>query len=251
MTSKNSLKYIKSTRDFLYNLGFKGDLKLGVYNLNSKKGYSLGGDDIGWAASIIKVPIMVSVLDQINQSKLSLEDKLKVNHDLALEEYDYVTSLPEGSELKIRDLIGYMISYSDNEATNILVDKVGIENVNKKIWDMGMKKTMLGHLLAPGVPRYSSKFNKDGSNITCPNDMVEIFKQIYNAKDKRLSNFEKAGSIYFLSNTSPSYLGLGFISSENIKSKVGVISDVDCGRDVHEVGIMNNELIEVNFKNIV
>ena len=78
-----------------------------------------------------------------------------------------------------------MILESDNEATNILVDQIDVDTLNRSMWNLGMCNTMFGHLLCPGVPRYTSAFNEDGSNITSPNDMNLALRHIY---DDRFSS---------------------------------------------------------------
>lgn len=105
-----------------------------------------------------------------------------------------------------------------------------------------MERSMLGHLLCPGVPRYTSQFNPDGSNITTPNDMVTLTRHIYDKNFSKLDKETRAFSNAFLSLTRPAYISTRNMADRTIKAKIGVISDPDAGSDIHETGIIDDNL---------
>lgn len=219
------------------------EIKVSVHDISDNIHASVYGNKPGWAASIIKLPVMVSALKEIEKGRLTLETELEVNHKYTLEPYDYASRLPEGSMIKVRDLVYHMIVESDNEATNILAKEIKISTINRYTKRLGLENTMLGHLLCPKVPRYRSRINQDGSNITCPDDMVRIIRHIYEPSFSKLSPKVRALSNLFLSYTTPSYLNQGVFKDRVIKSKVGCISDETGRKDIHEAGIMDDHLI--------
>ncbi|MBR9706219.1 serine hydrolase [Candidatus Pacearchaeota archaeon] len=228
------------------------DIKVSVHDLTTGEIASVNGKKFGWAASIIKVPVMVSALKEIYDGDLSLKTKLPINHEFLLEHTDYVSGLPLGTKLSVAELIYHMMVTSDNEATNILADYIGgPQTINKTMRELGMKKSMLGHLLCSGVPRYTSKINPDGSNITTPDDMVKVMRHIYDPNFSKLAEPIRKAADRFFSFTSPSFLDFGGFKKKNIKAKVGHISDHDDGSDIHEVGIINNDLIVCMMANKV
>lgn len=97
--------------------------------------------------------------------------------------------------------------------------------------------------LEENVPRYTSEFNPDGSNITCTDDMIDSMRHIYDEKFTKLSSKERVLSNILMSYTSPYFLNQGKFKKKNIKSKVGFISDFEDGDDVHEVGIIDDRLM--------
>lgn len=220
-----------------------GEIKVSVHDIIRGTHASVNGNDSGWAASIIKVPIMIATLQEIERGKLGLEDKLEVNHRFTLENHDYVSMLPDGSGIEVFNLLYYMIINSDNEATNILADEIGVETVNQSMWRLGMNNSMLGHLLCPGASRYTSEINPDGSNITSSDDMVTLMRHIYDDSFTRLSPYVRVNTDSVMSFTYPSFLGKGKFAGKNIKAKAGVINDSEAGSDVHEVGIIDDHLI--------
>jgi hypothetical protein len=222
---------------------FSGEIKVSVYDIESGVNASVGGNDSGWAASIIKVPIMISTLQEIEKGSLTSRTKLEVNHEFMLEPWNYVSRLPDKSKIGVKELIYRMIVASDNEATNILANHIGIERINRDMWELGMENSMLGHLLCPGAQRYTSPMNPDGSNITCPNDMVKIMRHIYDDSFSKLNSRVRANADKFLDISPPHLLDTGEFRNSYIKAKAGYISDPKDGEDIHEVGIIDDHLV--------
>lgn len=218
-------------------------VKISIYDIKTGVNASVNGGNKGWAASIIKVPILVEVAKQICDGRIAVDEKLEVNHNFVLEEFDPVSMMAHGTKIGVVELMQYMVVNSDNTATNMLADRAGIENINQTMWDLGMKRSMLGHLLCPRVPRYTRWFNRDGSNITRPDDMTKLFRHIYDPKFSQLSKQVRELSDAILSLTHPIYLNTGKFAKAKVKAKIGVIRDPIDGADIHEVGIIDNHLI--------
>jgi len=219
------------------------EIKVSVYDIDSKLKAEVNGDKTGWAASIIKVPILAVAGQEVSKGNLELKTNFRVNHKFTLEDSDFISRLLDGSEVNMFSLLYSMIVESDNEAANIIVDNFGVNNVNNAFWKLGLNKTMLGHLLCPNVPRYTSNFNKDGSNITSTNDMVKIMRHIYDGKFSKLDLGSRLLSNVVMSFTRPSFLNEGEFKKRNIKAKVGHLFDIKDGGDIHEVGIIDKHLI--------
>ncbi len=224
---------LTKTVNKLNNKDFDGEIKLSIYDIKTASSFDINGDSSGWAASIIKFPIMIAAMKEISNNNLNLEEKLIVDHKFTLERTDMISCIPNGALIPLPELVCEMIVNSDNEATNMIANRIGIETINNFMWDINMNNSMLGHLLCPKVPRYSSEFNKDGSNITTPNDMVKALRQVYDSKCSKLDANTRTLSDYFFKYT----------ERNKIKFKIGFISDDDYGDDVHEVGIIEDRLI--------
>jgi len=222
--------------------GLEAEVKVALHDIPTGNNLSINGNSIGWAASIIKVPIMISILNAIEEGKINFETKLRATREFQLEPFDYTSRLPEGTSVSVSDLLYHMIVESDNEATNILANRIGIESINRNMRSMGMKRTMLGHLLCPNVPRYRSRINPDGSNITCANDMGKLFRQIYDPKNSKLSYFVRTYADKVMRHTRAAYIK-DELDDSIVKAKIGLISDPLDGSDNHEVGIIDDRLI--------
>ncbi len=219
------------------------DVKVSVYDIKTRISAHVNGRDSGWAASVIKVPIMVATLQKVEKGFISFDTDLAVDHDLILEPYDQISKLPNGSLVPVQKLLDTMMIHSDNTATNMLARRVGIQYINRMMWDLGMNQSMLGHLLCPDTKRYTSDFNSDGSNLLCTRDMAILMRNIYDQDYSELSKFVRSYSDRIFSQTHAGYIRKPPFLGSKIKAKVGFISDPRDGSDMHETGIIDNRLI--------
>jgi len=95
-------------------------------------------------ASLIKVAVMAEVFHQIAEGKLSKDTTVTLkDSDKAGDETVPVNMLHAGIVLTVDDLLRFMIAYSDNTATNLLVGLVGTANVDRLLDSFGLTKTRL------------------------------------------------------------------------------------------------------------
>jgi len=90
------------------------------------------------AESVIKVPIMAAVFAAAWQGECSLEDRLVLRREDLVQGSGLLFALSPGLRLSIRELVTLMIIQSDNTATNILIDLVGKERIEKTMHELGM-----------------------------------------------------------------------------------------------------------------
>ena len=90
------------------------------------------------AASTVKIAVMVELFRQVDAGRRSLSDR----HVLADEDRapgsGVILHLDAGTSFSLADLAYLMISISDNTATNLLIELVGMDNVNATMRRLGM-----------------------------------------------------------------------------------------------------------------
>jgi beta-lactamase class A len=92
--------------------------------------------------SVIKIPLMVEVFEQIKAGKLSLSEKYTLTAEDVRPGTGIMRSLDAGAVVTLKDLITLMNIVSDNTATDVLFKKVGgIEPVNARMKALGLKAT--------------------------------------------------------------------------------------------------------------
>jgi beta-lactamase class A len=92
--------------------------------------------------SVIKIPLMVEVFEQIKAGKLSLSEKYTLTAEDVRPGTGVMRSLDAGAVITLKDLITLMNIVSDNTATDVLFKKVGgIEPVNARMEALGLKAT--------------------------------------------------------------------------------------------------------------
>ncbi|MEC5424118.1 class A beta-lactamase-related serine hydrolase [Virgibacillus sp. C22-A2] len=95
------------------------------------------------AASIVKLPILIETYRQIEKDLLSLERLVYVEKDMMVNGAGIINYLTNSHVYSYENLMELMIIISDNTAANILLDTVGMENVNKLNTLIGCKNTQL------------------------------------------------------------------------------------------------------------
>jgi beta-lactamase class A len=118
--------------------GFPGTLGVAVRDLRSGEEVSINGERLFPMASVYKIPIMVEVFRQIEAGKFTLDDRIEVGDDERTLGSGLLTILSSGLRPTIKDLITLMIVVSDNEATDILLKKVGAANVTATMRALGL-----------------------------------------------------------------------------------------------------------------
>ena len=90
------------------------------------------------AASVIKIPIMVTAMRDIAAGKLDPDEVVRIRPEMKMPSCGALTYLHDGLEVTIRDLITLMIILSDNTATNILIDRLTPAHVNGTMDALGI-----------------------------------------------------------------------------------------------------------------
>ena|GEM_PF-488580 len=137
------------------------------------------------AASLIKVPLMASVMYLIdnnfelkNGERLTLDTEIKYTKQLWAGGSGTLRKTSKyGDTFKIRDLLYIMITESDNTAAKMLTDTIGFQNIENAFKALGFKDT---NICRSGMNLTSYKIKED--NYTTPNDIAGMFEKIYRGK---------------------------------------------------------------------
>lgn len=123
-------------------------------------------------ASTIKVYILAALFDAIEQGKASLKDMLTCEERFWIDGSSILGSLEVGTILSVKNVATLMIIVSDNIATNMLIDYLGIDSINACIQKLGCKDTKLHNVLD------FAKYHQLGT--TTPRDYASMFVRIAN-----------------------------------------------------------------------
>lgn len=95
------------------------------------------------AASVIKLPMMVEAFRQFDAGELDPDMPVAVQAKDRVPSCGVLTYLHSGLTVTVRDLVTLSIIVSDNTATNLLIDLLGIDKVNALLQSLGLSKTRL------------------------------------------------------------------------------------------------------------
>lgn len=109
----------------------KGKLAVAVKNLATGEHFEIDADEVMQTASLIKLAVLVEAYRQADAKAVDLDKKLTLTKDEKVPGSGILTQhFSEGATFPLRDALRLMIAFSDNTATNLALDAVGIANVN-------------------------------------------------------------------------------------------------------------------------
>jgi beta-lactamase class A len=155
-----------------------GVLAVAVKDLTSGEEFLIRGDEVMPQASSIKIAVLANLYLQAQQGRLKLGDEYVVRKEDLVPGSDILLGLTPGvTRLTLRDLATVMIAVSDNSATNVLIDRLGFENVNQMLQQMGLHNTRLRRKMM------DLKAASEGrENISTPREMMTLLEAIYRGK---------------------------------------------------------------------
>ena len=191
------------------------------------------------AASTMKTPIMIEVFNQIKKNKFNLYDSILVINQFKSIVDDSFFSLSDiedsekdlyeylGEKKSIYSLVFDMITVSSNFATNLIIDYVGVENINNTMRKIGANDINV----LRGVEDIKA-FEKGLNNTTTAYDLMIIFEKL--AEGEIIDKFSSRKMIEILLNQKyKDKIGLYLPKNARIASKDGIISS-----SVHDSGII-------------
>jgi len=112
-----------------------------VYRFEDGKEYGLQQNEIFPAASLMKLPVILTLYQEAEAGKINLEEEYKLLEKDKRGGAGILQSRPAGEVYTYRKLAELMGQYSDNTANNVLVKILGPEKIQQTIDNLGMKKT--------------------------------------------------------------------------------------------------------------
>jgi beta-lactamase class A len=158
--------------------GLDGVLGVAILDLKSEKKFLSNGDDVFPQASSIKIAVLAELYRQAQSGRLKLTDLYTVQTSDLVPDSDIMGGLTPGvTRITLHDLATMMVAVSDNSATNVLIDRVGMENVNAMLDSLGLVHTRLRRkmmdLKAAGEGR---------ENVSTPAEMMTLLEDLYRGK---------------------------------------------------------------------
>ena len=197
-----------------------GVMGVAIKDLTSDHTILLQPDEVFPQASSIKIAVLVELYRQAQQGKLKLTDLYTVQKSDLVEDSDIMGGLTPGiTRVTLRDLATMMIAVSDNSAANVLIERVGMENVNAMLDSLGLTHTRLRRKMmdvkAAGEGR---------ENVSTPREMMTLLEALYRGK---MLNREMTDDFFtMLSTHKDSYLPHDLPDGLKIANKPGDLEGV-------------------------
>jgi beta-lactamase class A len=118
----------------------EGEVGVALKHFESGRNLELNSGSSFPMASTFKLPVFVEVMAQVKEGKFSLDDELSIQKaDQHLGSGLLSSLTAPGIKLTVRNLVNLMMMISDNSAADILLAKVGAENVNRRLREYGIE----------------------------------------------------------------------------------------------------------------
>jgi beta-lactamase class A len=161
----------------------EGRVALFAQNLKTGQTASLDADVPVKTASTIKMGILLDAAEQIRAGTATLQEKLVLEHANQVEGSGVLAQLDTPIALTLKDVLTLMVILSDNTATNMAIDRLGLEHINHTLKAAGLRQTYLYkkvYMPASGpMPADQPKF---GLGKTTVREMAEIMTRLAECK---------------------------------------------------------------------
>jgi len=161
-----------------------GTMGVAIRDLTDDKTFLLHGDEVFAQASSIKITVLAELYKQEQrghrgeQGVARLSDLYTVRSEDIVADSSIMLGLTPGvTRVTNRDLATMMVAVSDNAATNVLIDRVGMANVEGMLAGLGLKNT---HLRRKMMDLEAARQGRE--NLSTPREMMTLLETIYRNK---------------------------------------------------------------------
>jgi len=155
-----------------------GVMGVAIVDLTDHRQYFLHADEVFPTASSIKIAVLTELYRQAQAGKLKLTDIYTLQASDLVPDSDIMNGLTPGvTKVTLRDVATMMVAVSDNAATNVLIDRVGMENVNAMLDSLGLTHMRLRRKMM------DLKAASEGrENVGTPHEFVVLLQDVYDGK---------------------------------------------------------------------
>lgn len=154
--------------------GFDGVAAIHVVDLATGRRFDVAGDLVFPQASAIKIAILLELFRRAESEPAILRKRVEMNDRVRTAGSGVLQILTDGgSSLALEDHAIYMIVYSDNTATNVLIDELGMEAINRLSASLGAPNTKVQRKMIQ--PEESARGNE---NISTAREAARIMERI-------------------------------------------------------------------------
>lgn len=161
-----------------------GVMGVAIRDLTSGETYLLHADDVFAQASSIKITVLAQLYQQEQRGRHGAKNVARLNdlytvrsEDMVPDSYIMLGLTPGVTRVTNRDLATMMVAVSDNSATNVLIDHVGMNNVEQMLASLGLQNT---HLRRKMMDLDAARQGRE--NVSTPREMMTLLEDIYRNK---------------------------------------------------------------------
>jgi beta-lactamase class A len=211
--------------------GYRGIVGVSVRNLTTGESLSIRGHETFPSASLIKVAILVTLMDEVNAGRMALDERSGMIARDRVGGSGILKHVSSGTALTLEDLAWLMITLSDNTATNLLLDKLDVRTVGLKMEALGLPHSKVHSKTfrrATSIAPDSSVLY--GLGVTTPDETTELFALLHQGRAVSAA-LDSLSMRMLLANQDGTMLVRWLPSSVRVAHKSGSVDQArnDCG----------------------
>lgn len=153
---------------------FRGEVGIIIKDLDTDWEITFNKNKLMPAASLVKLPILLSYFYAAEEGKVKLSDTVNLRRSQIVAGSKVLGNAPGGSVYSVEELFNPMITQSDNTATNVLIERMGFSTLNDYFRKLGLKNTNLSRKML------DFKERREGvENYTTVSDMAYLLEELY------------------------------------------------------------------------
>ncbi len=162
----------------------RGKVAVAVKHLTTGESYEYESDTPMPTASLIKLPILIEVYRQAAKGKVDLNALVTLREEDKVPGSGVLTPhFSAGTKLPLKDAVRLMIAYSDNTATNLVLDQIGLKATNELMEQLGFSNTKIhAKVFRRETSIHPDRSEKFGLGSTTAKEMVMLLEQLHHGK---------------------------------------------------------------------
>ncbi len=162
----------------------KGKVAVALKNLKTGESFQYHADDPMPTASLIKFPVMIEAYRQAAQNSIDLDQMVTLKESDKVPGSGILTEhFSPGTSFPLRDAIHLMIVFSDNTATNLVLDEIGIPSTARTMESMGYPQTKIhSKVYRRDTTVFPERSEQFGLGSTTANEMIRLCEALHEKK---------------------------------------------------------------------
>ena len=159
----------------------QGQVAVAVRHLDTGESFGYRQDEPMPTASLIKFPVMVEAYQQAADGKIDLQERVVLNESDKVPGSGVLSQhLSPGASFSLYDAVRLMIAYSDNTATNLVLDQIGIGALAERFAGWSMPQTMIhAKVFRHDTSLFPDRSRQFGLGSTTARETVLLYEQLH------------------------------------------------------------------------
>jgi beta-lactamase class A len=175
-----------------------GRVAVAIKHLESGESFDCRGDTPMPTASLIKLAVMIETYQQAAAGKVHLDDRVVLAEGDKVPGSGILTShFSPGATFSLRDAVRLMIVFSDNTATNLVLDRIGLAATSDRMAAWGYPNTKIhAKVFRRETSIFPERSQEFGLGSTTANEMIGLLQELHSGS--RIRDEDRAAMLEHL-----------------------------------------------------